>query len=76
MATKYLFIESAISEVVVVKHKFKQIHDVVIRRVCSFRDGWIGFKSVLGHLKCQGCRYRCEKGCNIERDHDFAHNII
>ena len=67
-----MFVESAIDdEIAVTKYKFKQIHDVVNRHVCSFRDGQISFKSVFSHLECQNCRYRCEKGYNIERYHDF-----
>jgi len=61
-------VESAIDdEIIVIKYKFKQIHDVVNRHVCSFRDGRISFKSVFSHVECQSCRYRCEKEYNIER---------
>ena len=71
-AAEYMFVESAINdEVVVIKHKFKQIHGVVDRHVCSFRDGRISLKSVLSHLECQSCWCRCEEGYDIERYHNF-----
>ena len=42
--------------VVVLKHKFEQIHDVFNRLICFFfRDGWISFKSVLSHPVFQNC---------------------
>lgn len=67
-----MFVECAIEdEVVVIKHKFKQIHDVINRLIGSFRDGRIRFKSVLSHLVCQCCGDGCKKRHNIKGDHDL-----
>lgn len=67
-----MFVKLAINdEVVVIKHKLEQFHGVVNRHIGSFRDGRIGFKSVLSYLECQCCRYTCEEGYDNEENHDF-----